>query len=1441
MTHPNDRSTDTTQAEIAAHGSQDGSQRVTPEYAQNNGMTDAYGDNPTTHASMYRSGYDQGLSDARKEEGMRGQVENESNIMNQRSDGGPFGGSPDNGPFGGSPGAESLMAKPGTDNSFTPNSGSPFGTSPKFDTSERHVSTTEHNEMPSYAGGSYDNPLDTPDLTANPTYTSADGVVSQRMHDHPTDPIDPATGAPSLGTAGNFAIGTAGIAAGAAVDRVNTKRAAANASPEQIRDAAQYNAQRGHSEYNRYLDSRQDRKLADEMAKGRQVAHQENQARLLEEGTNDAKNDGINDRANDKKTSSSSDSADKRDTPDRDSKKGKGRGFGKGKGGARAAAKRGAVNAGKAGGRVAKKGATRAAASVAGRLGARAGLMAAGAAVPGPGWAVAAGVAATVVLEAAFNPGFRSWVAGLVRSGGIAVDTPPEPPYTYWLPHIEKDKRAEVVNAVDGTLHDLNKQITGVENPDEFKMWDVTGENQVPALTKMLPVTDHINHVALQLNTFSENMQSLMTGSESNIMASYAEALQPSLNTIATFNEQAGKPLNDSIMEASQLADDAYQLLLDANLKSRETLAKSSGDWLRVIPHSSVEEGDLVTNHDDIINKIEELRNRQRKITDSVNAWVTELAPGEIDKKSQDHLVITDQKSANPEQDGVDSDEPKPNPDNTTRNPVAPSNSPGPTGPTGPQGGPFASPGPVSSPGARPSTGSSPFASPDSGDGSGGAPSPSGSPFGDDDMSSDDSKDISESGSPFGDDKDEDGGLFGDDGGVFGDDGDTDSLMDGETAGGDPFDTSEGGLFGDDGDTAGSDMPGVDGDTGSVFGDYGTDPSTAGDTGFGTDDGTELGIDDGSGVFGDDGTTSSAFDPSSTDSESSGGLGEFGSTGFDEEGNPISRGDSTGLTGGTSSAFDPGSELDDLFGEESGADGTGSSFDPEAELAGDTKADEDAGDPFGSTTEDYDPFGSDGDSAGGGGPAGGGGGSAFDGGGGGAFGGGGGAGGGAGETPGVGGDDVFGDAGGNGAAGGEGAAGGDGAGEAGDMPGEGADAGEGDGPEEGGGIFDDMYDENGELKDPETRAAGLGMTGEEAREAVTVDVHGEERQFLNPETAELANKILDPAVDTTNIPFDELAEQSGITMPESGDAGVPISPAEAQPGDVMTADGKDWLYVGEGQVIDPANGEVANVSDLAGGGFAGEGDGFFRMDTDDGGVLDQAVGGTVDGTAPSVDAGSVDGGDAAADGAGAADATEAPAPGDAATGASTTAPAPGDAGTDATSTPMPESGDGAVTDAPDAAGTGSGSGSGDAAATPAPDSSGDAAGSSDGDTDSAGDAAGSGSSDGGDAAGGSTGETGDYQRTAEAPIGMGAGQNVPMDTGDNPVEGGGASAGGVEAGEGGSYAQGAQAATDTSADSSGPRETAFEGQALDGSPTTNTSGAGEVPNTGDALDPNSVI
>ena len=1400
MTRPNDPSAYSPDplAEIAAHGSQDGRQRVTPEYVHNNQMQDAFGNSQGT----FQSGYESGLAEARREAGQQSLLDGARPMTPPPSaQGGVFGGS-----------QAKDFSSPSTMGGRTNN--------------------YEIKDMPTQSAGGYEGDYTPGDMASNPTYISGDGVASTRLHDNPMTPLDPETGKPSLNTAGTLALGTASMAGAAALDRAMVKRAAANASPEMMRDAARFNAQRGHSEYNRYLNSRADRALADEMARGGSEA-----GRAAREGATSAARETAKREAAEEAAERAAARAAEREAEKQ-----------AGKQGARFAAKQAGKQVAEQAGRVATRGATRAAVGVAGRLGARGALMAAGATIPGPGWAFAAAVASTIAIEAMFNPGFRSWCKGLLRSGGVAVDTPPEPPETHWLPNVNKDKREDVVKAVDATLTDLNDQITGID-PDVYKMWDVTGGNQVPGLTRMLPVTDQINLVADQLNTFSENVTGVLNGTESSILKDYATELEPSMKVLGTFNQDAGKPLSDAIIQAATTSNEAYQLLLDANQKSREALAQSSGDILHVIPHSSLDQKDLTTNQEPIKKKVEELRKQQREIADSVNRWLEQI-PDIQNPKAENYpapigpggLIPNGNRPVDPMapkiKDG-DGDDPKVPSNPTWNNPVAPGATP--TSPISPRSGVFPGGG---GGGAFPGGG-----------GTGSSPIDTGRTndiFGGGDSDKDKNKSL----------PDRDGGIFGDGGddaespiktgdgsGIFDDadkDADTTTTLP-DKDGGSIFDTdgTEGGESGSDlgindgsgifdsgsGSSGSSSLPGADngglfgsGDTtdtgsglgvdngsGGLFGsgDTGSSeiPSTSGGGLFGDGGGSSmpgygdtspgLGVSDGSSdIFG-SGDDSSSFDPSS----GSRGLGAFGSLGLDSDGNPLPHTGDTVTTSGSDSAFKPDDELDNLFGNDESGSTDGSTFDPEADTIGDGSGE--SSDPFGSTDENYDPFGGEGTEgadtsesaevpeADGG--------SAFDGGSGnsGAAGGGGGDLGG--SDGGIFGDDSAGDTGvageptEAGADGADGAAGGEGAG----LP-------EGDVPKEGDGLFDDMYDENGELKDPSVRAADMNMTPEEAKEAMTVDINGEQVQFLNPETADLARSILDPAVDTSNIPFDDLAESAGLTPGEGESIGVPISPAEAQPGDVMTVDGKDWLYVGNEQVIDPATGDIGQVSDLAGNGFAGEGEGFFRLDNEEGAMLDEAIGGAVDGEEPAesttasetsesasaTDAASAtESATATESGSSPSSTTESPTASESATATATPSASESTTGSTPVDTPTqtPQASESTPADQPAA----------ESAAT-------------------------------------------DYRRSEEAPIGMGAGQNVPMDTGVNPVEGGGASAGGVEAGEGGSYADGQTAEADTSA-ASGITETEFEGEALGGSrPQTHTSGAESIPAPG-KMDPDSII
>lgn len=1405
MTRPNDPSAFgyNTRATLEAHGSHDGHQRVTPEYANNNHMTDQLGNNPTSFESAYHTGVNEGLRQAQRQ----GSV-----LAGTSSTGGT------NYPYQGGGGGV-----------------------------ERNDTTFQHIPSQSVRSGSYDHAVT--GFNDNPTYTSADGVTSSRLYDSTVDMLDPDTGKPT-NNAMTYLGATAGAVAGAAAydkatvnrlrDMSHLDRAALHNVAKERGYVSPDNLLYKDGKIPQVIENAAERNPGGAIHRG--VAEREAELAARREAGKGGRLvkgvDAIASRAGKKE--------------------------------AELAAREGAEQLAKKG--LLKRGATQLAIKGGSRLGARAAVIAAGSAIPGPGWAVSAGLAAWTIIDLAMlNPKFRAWAGGLWRKGGIAVDTPPNPPETHWLPDTkDRDGRRTFIHTADDVITDLNNSVTGIE-PDKFRMWDVTGGNALPGLPRMTNVQEHVNGMANQLNTLNENMNRLLNGRSSTMLGDYAASLKQPLTDVGNFTSDAGKPLTDAVVAATGVANETYQLILDANQKSREALAHSKGNrFFGLKKSSSIGDNDLVTNADPIRAKLEEMRQRQADIARSMTEWadrfqpaalrsnpqVGAMSPEELRRIQQDKDNVMGRDGVKKESSGQG---------NVWRTPNAPGN----TGAGWPGGGrasggsPFGGGG-FGSVGGRGSSGGG------SGSIFGGGTGSSG--IGGSDSGSGKKSNLfdTESSNPFDDDR----GSRSDGSSIFGNGKDGDTLFpdsgfdegtetDGETGNNPPG--GEGNAF----DTHGSDGSSLSGETGSnpfgggtpsstigdgssLSGGTGSNPfdgstptSTSGDgflsgngssgtnpfgssdygssglPGAGSDTGG-LGISGGSGdgVFGSGGGSDLddyndiGFDgngPIGDGGDSRpGGLGDYGSNQYDADGNLISRGDSTGITSGGDSAFDPGEnanhQLDDIFGGGDGNDsGSTSEFDPESEGTGGETGD--GGDPFDPNNDNYDPFGgegngsgaaepaldengqpitdengnpldthgnviSDGESSGstGGGSTGGGGGG---------FGGGGFS-----DTPGADAPDMGGDASGdshNVFADG-----------AGDMPGA-----DGDTPAEGVGGTDN------------TVAASVGGGDVSPDGETSVDVDGSSRQFLNPETAELARKILDPSFDGSSMPFKDLAESVGITMPDGVDSGVPIGPAEAQPGDVMTAGGKDWLFVGDGQVLDPTTGEIGNVSDIAANGFGGEGDGFFRLDADEGKLLDDVVGGSVDGSTGDTGFVSGDDGGSGADvtdsgetitenGTGGtsptADTTDTTPPSTSETGST-----PADTGFDATAAQEPSVD---TTTQPE----GEETAPFDPSTTPG---------------------------------GSSTGDGMDYQRTEEAPIGMGNGQNVPDGTAE-PVASGGASAGGVEAGNGGSYAAGSQAATDTTATSGGPSEVPFEGAALGGT-STHTSGQADTPAPGDSLNPDDII
>ncbi|ANO17367.1 Uncharacterised protein [Mycobacteroides abscessus subsp. abscessus] len=95
-----------------------------------------------------------------------------------------------------------------------------------------------------------------------------------------------------------------------------------------------------------------------------------------------------------------------------------------------------------------------------------------------------------------------------------------------------------------------------------------------------------------------------------------------------------------------------------------------------------------------------------------------------------------------------------------------------------------------------------------------------------------------------------------------------------------------------------------------------------------------------------------------------------------------------------------------------------------------------------------------------------------------------------------------------------------------------------------------------------------------------VDVKGQKTTFPDAKTAKLA-QLLSQADPTHPMSLADAAAQAGLTPPVPGqDPGKQLSPAEAKPGDIMVADGKNFMLLGEGKFYDLTEYKIVGAAEL---------------------------------------------------------------------------------------------------------------------------------------------------------------------------------------------------------------------------------------------------------------------
>ena len=109
----------------------------------------------------------------------------------------------------------------------------------------------------------------------------------------------------------------------------------------------------------------------------------------------------------------------------------------------------------------------------------------------------------------------------------------------------------------------------------------------------------------------------------------------------------------------------------------------------------------------------------------------------------------------------------------------------------------------------------------------------------------------------------------------------------------------------------------------------------------------------------------------------------------------------------------------------------------------------------------------------------------------------------------------------------------------------------------------------------------------------TVDVKGKKITFPDAKTAALAKEL---SAGTPGAPANlaDAATKAGLVPPVPGqDPGQQVAPADAKPGDLLRAGGKDYMLLGKGEFLDFSNGKVLSADtlpkDLGGNG------GYFHL------------------------------------------------------------------------------------------------------------------------------------------------------------------------------------------------------------------------------------------------------
>lgn len=226
------------------------------------------------------------------------------------------------------------------------------------------------------------------------------------------------------------------------------------------------------------------------------------------------------------------------------------------------------------GGRLVGKLAASSAGKVAARLGAKMGLRLAAFAIPGPGWAVGAVMLAGAWL---FDPELRSiakkFVAGLFGSETPALDAPPSPPDTNFLPLTHDGNRDGIIRAKDQTLTELNTAMFAI-NPE--KVWHPV-DPAVPTTSGFEATVTGMTDLIARASEIASSVDALMKKYETEPLVQRArQGVRSSLEALSAVGEQVVVPVGNAVSSLATETNTAYQSLRTANIDARQAISDSA-------------------------------------------------------------------------------------------------------------------------------------------------------------------------------------------------------------------------------------------------------------------------------------------------------------------------------------------------------------------------------------------------------------------------------------------------------------------------------------------------------------------------------------------------------------------------------------------------------------------------------------------------------------------------------------------------------------------------------------------------------------------------------------------------------------------------------------------------------------------------------------------------